>query len=301
MNADPTAASLRQAVRALLLIAALALSLSGASGAFGGEYDTRLNNYPNGRKLHYDAVVTRSADAAYDLGLIYIEKIKDYDKTIQWFLQAYKDGKDDIKASSANNLGYAYSRKNNAKEAIKWYMIAIEGGIEKANYDLGIVYQDILKDYPSTIKWYEIAHKGGDKDAAYALGLLYEHKLKDYPSAIKWYETAHNRNDRKAAYSLGVLYNNQLKDYENAKKWYKIAYKQGDYRGIQAFGVLYHDQYNDKIAAGAYYMGLIGEYSKDEVISVLKSGWKLTDDDLKQSYKLHQTLDLPKHYTGGID
>ncbi|MDR2152178.1 MAG: sel1 repeat family protein [Helicobacteraceae bacterium] len=233
-----------------------------------GEYDKRLKPYPHATWLYNQAVERNNTDAAFDLASFYRRMLKDYPKAIELFTKVYEQS------------GYK------------------DGG---AAYSLGLVYKQQLEDYENAEKWYKIAYKLGDKDAAFALGILYADILKDYPKTIEWYKIAHNKGDKNAAYSLGLVYKQQLQDYENAEKWYKIAYNQGDYKGIQALSVLYHDQYNDKVTAGAYQLGLIGKYSKEEIIGGLKSDWNLTSDELKQAYKLHQTLDLPKHYNGGID
>jgi TPR repeat protein len=256
-------------IRNLFLSLALVLfSFTNLFAAPFDDYDPRLDRY-DGRKLYNAAKITGSSEAAFDLGMLYSKAIKDYDKAIQWFSISYKSDNAAIKASSANNLGYAYSEKNNAQEAIKWYMIAIERGIQLAKYDLAIVYQDMLKDYPNAIKWYEISYKE-DKD-------------------------------NEAAHALGSLYENKLGDYKNAIKWYKIAALKGNIGSVNNLGILFYKRYNDKITAGAYYLGMIGYHSKKEILDFLKSDWNLTNDDLKKAYELHQTLDLPKHYKGGID
>jgi hypothetical protein len=60
-------------------------------------------------------------------------------------------------------------------------------------------------------------------------------------------------------------------------------------------GVLYRDQ-GDNSHAGAYFLALIayGEPKKD-ILDFLKNDWKLNRATLQK------TLDIPKHYTGGID
>jgi len=64
----------------------------------------------------------------------------------------------------------------------------------------------------------------------------------------------------------------------------------------------YNLEKHDKVLGGAYFIALIDiKYPKQKVLTYLKTKWKLTDGELKKAYKLQQTLDIPKHYTGGID
>ncbi|MDR2152733.1 MAG: sel1 repeat family protein, partial [Helicobacteraceae bacterium] len=238
-------------------------------------------------------------DAARELGEFYLEE-GERQKAFQWFKRCYELGD----KRCARGLGVIYEMfDRDYPNAIKWYEIAYKMKDDEAAYSLATLYEDRHKDYPKALKWYEIAYKEGDKDAAYALGLLYDDILKDYENAKKWYEIAHKGGYKDAAYALGILYGNILKDYPKAIEWYTIAYNQGDYKGIQATSVLYYSRYKDKITAGAYNLGLIGKYSKEDVINNLKSDWNFTTDELKQAYKLHQTLDLPSRYRykGGVD
>jgi hypothetical protein len=58
----------------------------------------------------------------------------------------------------------------------------------------------------------------------------------------------------------------------------------------------------DSIRGGAYFIALIayGE-PKNDILDFLKNDWKLDRETLKKAYELQKTLDIPKHYTGGID
>ena len=46
----------------------------------------------------------------------------------------------------------------------------------------------------------------------------------------------------------------------------------------------------------AYY-----DNAKQEILNFLKNERKIDRKTLEKAYKLQQTLDIPKHYTGGID
>jgi TPR repeat protein len=87
----------------------------------------------------------------------------------------------------------------------------------------------------------------------------------------------------------------------NAIIWYEKAAQGGYVDSINNLGVLYYDQ-GDNIRAGAYFIALIayGE-PKGDILYFLKNDWKLDRATLQKAYELQKTLDIPKHYTGGID
>ena len=226
-------------------------------------YDTRLDNYPNGRAL-YEKASANNVNSAFDLGLLYKQKIKDYKEAAFWYKKAYKLGSVD------------------------------------AAFNMGIMYED-LKKYNKAIEWYEKASIQQDKKAPYNLALIYEEKLKNYSKAIKWYQESYNKGYLGGANSLGLLYEQKLKDNKNAEFWYKEAAKKGFVKSYKNLALFNRDKGNT-IEGASWYIALIDiKYPKQKVINYLKTKWKLTDEELKNAYKLQQTLDIPKHYLGGID
>jgi TPR repeat protein len=92
-----------------------------------------------------------------------------------------------------------------------------------------------------------------------------------------------------------------MNNITEAIQWYGKAAKGGYSDSINNLGVLYHNQ-GDNIRTGAYFLALIayGE-PKGDILYFLKNDWNLTQDQIKQAYELQKNLDIPKHYTGGID
>jgi TPR repeat protein len=87
-----------------------------------------------------------------------------------------------------------------------------------------------------------------------------------------------------------------------AQKWYMNGAKNGDSDSMKNLGRLYFYDLHEPVKGAAYYIALIGtRFSKDKTIEYLTTKWHLTPDQIKQAYDLQKNLDIPKHYTGGID
>ena len=257
--------------------------------------DARLDNYP--QALQWEKNANVNADSAYNLGYIYQTKIKDYDKAIELYNLSYS-----LKESgdTANNLGTIYEHIKNYKEAIKWYEISSNYGKTEPLYNIALLYTKKLKEHKKAIPYYKKAIERGDKDAPVSLALLYK-KLHQYDDAIFYYKKAYDMGNIGGANGLGYLYETSLKDSRNAKVWYKKAAKRGYYKSYKNLALCNRDN-GKKIIGAAWYIALIDiKYSKNKVLTYLKTKWNLTDKELKKAYRLQQTLDIPKHYTGGID
>ena len=227
--------------------------------------DARLNDYPQTKEWLQEA--DTEGYAAFNIGVIYHKNIKDYDKAIEWYEKAYGMSDKDSAASAASNLGYLYEDLGQLKNAVTWYQRSIEKG---------------------------------DKDAALNLGVLCKNKLNDLPKARKYYEQAYIMGNLGGAHNLAYLYE-YLNQQDKALEWFKKAAKGGFTNSINDLGVIYHDK-GDNITAGAYFIALIayGEPKKD-ILNFLKNDWKLDRQTLQNAYEFQKTLDIPKHYTGGID
>jgi TPR repeat protein len=226
--------------------------------------DARLNDYPKATDWEI-AAEAGDADAMYNLAHTYYMKVKDYDKAIYWFKRAYEKDKG---SDAANNLAYIYEDK---------------------------------EQYDRAISWYKRASASGNKDAALNLALLYKSKLKNYDKAVEWYKKSYEMGNVGGANSLGYLCELTLHDYVCAKEWYGKAAKRGYTKSINNLGILYHEQ-GDNVRAAAYYLAWIayGE-PKNDILNFLKNDWKLDRETLQKAYEFQKTLDIPKHYTGGID
>ena len=225
--------------------------------------DARLDKYP--QALEWEKTANTQSFAAFNLGRTYQTKIEDDEKAIFWYKKAYE--LDNQNTDAANNLGYLY---------------------------------DDLKKNEDAIFWYKEASKNGDSDPLINLSLLYK-KLHQYNDAVFYYKKAYAMGNMGGANGLGYLYETSLKDVENAELWYKKASSEGYGKAIANLGRIYHEQ-GDKTMGAAYVIAMINYgYTKKQVLKFLKSTRKVDDDTIQKAYKLQQTLDIPKHYTGGID
>ncbi len=79
---------------------------------------------------------------------------------------------------------------------MKWYRKAAEQGVAKAEFNLGLMYDNglgVKQDYAKGAKWYRKAAKKGNATAQYNLGLMYENGEgvpQDYAQAHMWYNLA---------------------------------------------------------------------------------------------------------------
>ncbi len=230
-------------------------------------YDTRLNSYPEVKAWLKDA--DTHGESAYNIGVIYHQNIKDNEKAIEWYKKAFKMDDKGASRDSAHNLGYVYSKIKKNKEAIMWY---------------------------------KTASALGDNEATHNLGLLYSKKLHQYDDAIFYYKKAYDMGNMEGAHSIAFIYQNTLNKPNKAIEWYKKAAKGGYVDSIKNLARYYKLDKNDNVMGGAYFIALIDlKYPKQKVITYLKTKWNLTDEELEKAYKLQQTLDIPKHYTGGIE
>ena len=215
-------------------------------------YDTRLDNYPEAKEWLKDA--DTNGESAYNIGVIYQQKIKDDKKAIFWYGKAYEMKDEGSAGSAANNLGYIYNNQKKYDKAVKWYKKGLTKNNSNSSLGLGILYK----------KAYKMGNFGGAND-------------------------------------LGLLYNVNLQDEKEGIKWYKKGARGGDSDAINNLGRVYYAK-KDNVIATAYILAMVNYgYTKKEVLDFLKNNWKIDQNTLEEAYKLQQTLDIPKHYTGGID
>ena len=259
--------------------------------------DARLHDYPKATDWEI-AAEAGDADAMYNLAVIYHKNVKDLEKAKYWYKMAYEKDKG---SDAASNLGVIYSAQKQYDKAEEWYKLAIDAGDKDAAYNLAIMYDIKLKQVEKAIPYYEKAYQLGDKEAPISLGLIYKKKYKDYNKATEWYKKAYNMGNMGGAHGLGYLCELTFQDSVCAKEWYGKAAKSGYADSINNLGILYHEQ-GDNVRAAAYYLAWIayGE-PKNDILNFLKNDWKLDRDTLQKAYELQKTLDIPKHYTGGID
>jgi len=100
------------------------------------EYDRRLDDYAQGRAL-YEKASVGDVDAQFDLGLLYEDKVKDFNKAAYWYEKAYKHGSID----AAFNMGLMFKNLQDYNKAIDWYKEATLKGDAGAALNLGLLYK----------------------------------------------------------------------------------------------------------------------------------------------------------------
>lgn len=174
-------------------------------------------------------------DSVFNLGLIYKNYLKEYDKAIECFKKV-KNEKSQFEQALMlyNGLGmeenkneayfkfyacamskyaysypfigdsyyYGYGVKKDYREAIKWYKEALKENIPNQNLNIGLSYLK-LKKYNEALSF---VLKEDDSINKYkTLGTIYL-KLKDYPNMIDSYMKASDLNDIYSTYELYKIY-----------------------------------------------------------------------------------------------
>ena len=116
------------------------------------EWDNRLSNVEPDTGMWYQLAADDEI-AAYNIGVVYSDKIKDYKKAIEWYLYS-----DSINSNGNNlfNIGLIYNESKKYEKAVFYYKKSFSLGIYKSALNLGNIYQD-LKDYQSAELWYKKA------------------------------------------------------------------------------------------------------------------------------------------------
>jgi len=110
-------------------------------------------------------------------------------------------------SGAAYNLGYLYKNDlKNYKKAEEWYLKAIEQNDIKTPRALGLLYEEKYQDYQKAIKWYKKAYEIGDIGGATNLGYLYNVTLKNTEEGIRWYKKAAKGGDGDAINNLSQVY-----------------------------------------------------------------------------------------------
>jgi hypothetical protein len=123
-----------------------------------------------------------------------------------------------------------------------------DSGDKQAQLMLGTMYEDGLAGLPSDLReaayWYEQAARQDYPKAQYNLGLLYEDGRgvkQNYAQAAYWYDKASKAGFTEAQNNLGVLYasgNGVKKDPKRAEKLFSEAAGQGNANAKRNLGLL---------------------------------------------------------------
>jgi len=164
------------------------------------------------------------ANAFNNLGIIFLEDLKDYNKSLENFQQYIKLAPNSHLGH--NNLGTVLYKLERYDEAINCYDITIQLKPDdiQSYLNRGIALEK-LKRYDEAVRCYDqiILLKPGHEEAHLNRGVALQ-KLKRYSEAIKSYKAVIKSNyaNDKAYFNLGIIYSN-LKHYDKAQKFYEKA------------------------------------------------------------------------------
>ena len=184
------------------------------------EWDSRLSNVEPDTGMWYQ-LADDDEIAASNIGVIYSDKIKDYEKAIEWYLYS-----DSIKTDASNlfNLALNYDENKNYNSAIKYYKKAFLLGKTKSAHNLGLLYEEVLKDNQNAVKWYKKAIERENLDSLKNLGLIYHNNLKDDVKASAYYIALIDEKYSKDEV-LNLLKNKWKLSNETIKKGYELQLK----------------------------------------------------------------------------
>ncbi len=150
------------------------------------------------------------------------------------------------------NLGVAYCSGKEVpqdyQEAVKWFRLAAEQGLNQAQLALGVCYETgegVNKDYKEAARLYTLAAKQGNVSAQIKLGCCYETGAgvnKDHKEAARLYTLAAKQGNVSAQIKLGCCYETGAgvnKDHKEAARLYTLAAKQGNVSAQIKLGCCY--------------------------------------------------------------
>lgn len=169
---------------------------------------------------------------------------KNDDSAFKYFKLASDSGL----AKAQSNLGSLYLVKKNNTLAIKYYQLAANQGFAEAQYLLGVCYYEFGKDSVQAIKYYQLAANQGLANAQNSLGILYQDGRgvkKNCTKAFELYQQAANQGFASAQYNLGLMYKEGcqdiLKNLIMAEKYFQQAANQGDSDAQYELGLIKWD------------------------------------------------------------
>lgn len=234
-----------------------------------GLYDKKKNPYTdiNPPKQHNDelremrifnfytsAVQHGNTEAGTEIGLSYYEKLKDYEKAIEWFEYSNSIKPTGFNSDSACTV---FSQKQDYKSAIKWCKQAVELSYDESITGLGTVY----------------ARDG------------------DYENALYWLKKGVELNQAKSSTNLGYVYK-KLGNLEEAEKYYLKAIKDypKDIRNVSNIIHFYHDDLKDNVRASAWAIaGVNNVFLANSVADLLVGEWEIPLKDIQKGYELQLT------------
>ena len=187
-------------------------------------------------------------------------------------------------------LGRAYQKARNFKEALEQYRKAAEQGSPFAQNDLGNLYfngQGIPHDFQQAISLYRKAADQGMAAAQYNLGFMYRHGLgvpQDYQQALAWYLKSAEQGWAQAQTELGLMYATGLglpRDYQKAFAYYLAAANQGVAAAQRSLGIFYKNGYGvpqDSAQALAWYRKAAQQGDQEAIANLHALGEKVQEE-----------------------
>ncbi|QKF73947.1 Sel1 domain-containing protein [Aliarcobacter faecis] len=213
--------------------------------------------------LWYQAVQHGKPEAATQIAMAYYEKLKDYEKAIEWL-----EYSNSIKPTGKNSdqACTVYSAKGDFKEAIKWCKQAVDLGYEESITGLGTVYAS----------------------------------NKDYDNALIWLIKGDELNQPKASTNLGFVYS-RLGDLKKAEEYYLKAIKNYPKDIVNVSNIIhfYHKFLKDNVRASAWAIaGINNIFLANSVADLLIVDFQIPLEDIQKGHQLQLTSDeFPYNYS----
>lgn len=109
------------------------------------------------------------------------------------------------------NIGYRFYTQQDYAESVRWYAKAAEQGINRAAFEIALIYRDHLLPDPGgeRLRWMNMAAEQGLVHARIELAIDFMENPGDQDERVRvmsWLEQAGQGGDAKAMYLLGELY-----------------------------------------------------------------------------------------------
>jgi len=145
-------------------------------------------------------------------------------------------------------IGNGYLAQQDYTEALKWFRLSAEQGLDVGQSELGLMYHEghgVTQDDKEALRWFRLSAEQGDPKGQFFLGLLYaqgQGVVQNHKEALKWTRLAAEQGFVKAQDYLGTVYlegKGVLPDYEEAAKWFRLAAEHGDAFAQLRLGAMY--------------------------------------------------------------
>lgn len=258
-----------------------------------------MGNYAEAIELYkqYSTAFPNDANAYRNLGLVY-KTLDNIDLALLNFEKSYS--KDSTNNETKKELAYAYHRKKDYVNALKYYDFALKS--EKDNQELlanKALTLHAMNNYVSAIEIYkELLEKQPNERIEKnlcAASIAYGYNLfdkKDYGQAILYFEDALDLNDREASAYYGLAMANAkmgctdiaLTNYEKA-----ASLSPGNIEYATALND-FRNQYKDQIASSVQPVEDTDNSSSEEELKVIPPA--TAEVEVKETEKEHSTYDI---------